>query len=161
MAPDAAAVAAVPFEYKGVGARFGATLIDGVLVSIAAGLLYMGLLSIDSLADVISSFESTDSAVMVELAFLGVLGFLYYVLFEGWFGGTLGKLILGMRVVNKSGKRVGLARAFFRNLLRIIDILAFAYLPGIILVARSKTKQHVADRIAGTYVVARKSLAGR
>jgi len=153
--------AAAPFEYKNVMPRFWAFFIDGVFLSIAMALLYVGALSVGTLTDVLSDFEKSESAAIVEAGFATALVFVYFVLFEGWFGGTLGKLILGMRVVDKNGKKVGMGRALFRNLLRIIDFLPFGYVLGIILVACSSTKQRVGDRVAGSYVVDHKSLAGR
>jgi len=146
----------VPFEYKGVGARLAAAVIDSILVSVPIALLYVSVL-----ADIFSGFESVEQAAAAEAVFPALLALVYYVLFEGWFGGTLGKLILGMRVVKKDGTRAGIGRAFFRNLLRILDFLPVAYLLGIIMVAASSTKQRLGDRIAGTYVVARKSLPRR
>ncbi len=149
--------AVVPFEYKGVGARLAAALIDGILFSIALAALFVTVLS-----DVSWSSVDDPEALLTEVgAILSFLTLAYYGLFEGLFGGTLGKLILGMRVVKKDGTRAGIGRAFFRNLLRILDFLPVAYLLGIIMVAASSTKQRLGDRIAGTYVVARKSLPRR
>ncbi len=147
----------VPFECKGVGARLAAALIDGILFSIALAALFVTVLP-----DVSWSSVDDPEALLTEVgAILSFLTLAYYGLFEGLFGGTLGKLILGMRVVKKDGTRAGIGRAFFRNLLRILDFLPFAYLLGIIMVAASSTKQRLGDRIAGTYVVARKSLPRR
>jgi len=150
------AAIAPAFEFKGVGARLGAALIDGVLLAIGFGLVYIGVL-----ADFLSELDSIETAATAEAAIPSLLTFAYYVLFEGWFGGTLGKLILGMRVVDKTGKRAGIGRAFLRNLLRILDFLPVAYLLGIIMVAASSTKQRLGDRLAGTYVVSRRSLRRR
>jgi len=153
--------AAGAFEYKSVGPRLAAAVIDSVLAGAAAGLIVANLLA-GILTDIGAEFGSdAEYVVIAELVSFSLLIFAYYVLFEGLFKGTLGKLILGMRVVETNGRRVGIGRAFFRNLLRIIDFLPVAYLLGIILVASSDTKQRVGDRIAGTYVVARKSLPGR
>ena len=148
--------AVVPFEYKGVGARLAAAVIDSILVFAPVALLYFKVLE-----EIFAGFESEEYAVIAEAALLILPALVYCVLFEGWFGGTLGKLILGMRVVKKDGTRAGIGRAFFRNLLGILDFLPFAYLLGIIMVAVSSTKQGLGDRIAGTYVVARKSLPRR
>lgn len=84
-----------------------------------------------------------------------VLAFGYYSFFEGVFGGTIGKLLLGMRVVNAEGRNCGLGRALVRNLLRIIDALPFAYIVGAALVDSSDKRQRLGDRVAKTYVVAR------
>ena len=150
------AAAPVPFEYKGVGARLAAAVIDSILVFVPVALLYFKMLE-----EIFAGFESEEYAVIAEAALLILPAFAYCVLFEGWFGGTLGKLILGMRVVKKDGTRAGIGRALLRNLLGILDFLPVAYLLGIIMVAASSTKQGLGDRIAGTHVVARKSLPRR
>ena len=77
---------------------------------------------------------------------------LYFVVLEA-FGGTLGKRILGMRIVKQDGSKPGFGAALVRNLLRVVDALPFAYLLGILMVAKSATKQRLGDRAAKTYVV--------
>ena len=68
-----------------------------------------------------------------------LVSFAYMILMEGYLGGTVGKLVLGIRVVDISGgKRPG--RALIRNVLRIVDFLPFCYLLGILMVAFSKKK---------------------
>jgi len=43
--------------------------------------------------------------------------------------------------------------SFIRNILRIIDILPFIYIIGMILIARSDKKQRLGDRAAHTIVI--------
>ena len=79
---------------------------------------------------------------------------LLYIAFEGG-GGTPGKRILGMRIVDAGGNKPGFGKALVRNLLGIVDFLPFAYIIGVIMVATSQTKQRLGDRVAGTYVIGR------
>jgi uncharacterized RDD family membrane protein YckC len=76
----------------------------------------------------------------------------YYFVMEAATGKTLGKMVMGLRVVSTSGPYTPM-KAFIRNLLRIIDGLPFLYLLGIIVVASSKQKQRIGDMAAGTLVV--------
>jgi len=69
-------------------------------------------------------------------------------------GATLGKRILGLRVVKIDGSPIGWSESIIRNLLRIIDGL-FAYLVGAILIWTSPQRQRLGDRVAKTVVVRR------
>ena len=85
-------------------------------------------------------------------AFLVVVGvglFLYFWLFEGLVGTTLGKLLFGLGVVRDPDGRVGLARAFARDLLRIVDLA----LIGFILAAVTPRRKRLGDMLAGSMVV--------
>lgn len=146
--------AAPTMEYKGVMPRFVATIIDGILTGVALTLL-MALLGGGMDPEMLASGDFAYALSGVPSLLIIALGWGYPIVFEGLLGGTIGKLILGMRVVNAEGDKIGLGRALVRNLLRIIDALPFAYLLGVILVASSDEKQRLGDRVAGTYVVAR------
>ncbi len=78
----------------------------------------------------------------------------YTTLFEGLFGATIGKLILGMRVVMEDGSSCDLRASVLRGLLRYIDGL-FLGLP-----AYSRMKpplyQRIGDKSAKTIVVGSK-----
>jgi uncharacterized RDD family membrane protein YckC len=86
------------------------------------------------------------------LAFLVVI-VLYMVLLEGLLGTTLGKWLLGLRVVGPDGRRPGLWRSFIRNLLRCVDSLPTLNILGTILILKSKEKARFGDRVAGTRVI--------
>jgi uncharacterized RDD family membrane protein YckC len=78
--------------------------------------------------------------------------FAYYVVMETAFGGTIGKLLVGLRVVDVRGCRITLGEALIRNAMRIVDGLLF-YLVGAISVWTSPLHQRLGDRLAGTVVV--------
>ena len=42
----------------------------------------------------------------------------YFILLEAYVGWTIGKKILGMRVINVTGNKIGLSKSVIRNLLR-------------------------------------------
>jgi uncharacterized RDD family membrane protein YckC len=74
---------------------------------------------------------------------------------EAVMGGTLGKMLLGIRIVTLDGSRIGWGASIIRNLLRIIDGLPFAYILGAILIWTSPHKQRLGDRVAHTVAVRR------
>ena len=79
---------------------------------------------------------------------------LYFVFLEGLLGATLGKWLLGLRVVRaEEGRTPGLARGALRNLLRLVDGLPAFNIVGILLIQRSPERARFGDRVAGTRVV--------
>ncbi|MFC1916381.1 RDD family protein [Chloroflexota bacterium] len=86
------------------------------------------------------------------LVFLFII-FAYFILMEAYAGWTVGKRVLGMKVVDESGSKIGLSRSIIRNLLRFVDGLPAFNIFGIVLIAFSPRDQRFGDRIAKTYVV--------
>ena len=72
---------------------------------------------------------------------------------EAYLGWTVGKNILGMRVVDENGGKIGLSKSVIRNILRLVDGLPAFHILGIILIATSPKDQRFGDRIAKTYVI--------
>ena len=86
------------------------------------------------------------------LGFLLVM-FLYFVLLEGLGGATVGKRLMGLRVVDVDGGRAGLIRSVIRNVLRVIDSLPTMGIVGAVLIATRADRARVGDLVAGTRVV--------
>jgi uncharacterized RDD family membrane protein YckC len=137
-------------QYVGVGRRFLVVLVDSILLGIVFGV--MGALFGQSQ---VSGGNVSVSLAGVPARLTFVILFLYYIVLEAVLGATLGKLLLGLRVVNVDGSRIGWGASIIRNLLRIIDALPFAYILGAILIWTSARKQHLGDRAAHTVVVRR------
>ncbi len=76
---------------------------------------------------------------------------LYFAIFENLYGATLGKLVLGMRVVMENGEPCTFGAAFIRSLFRYIDGLFF----GIPAYSSMKAPlyQRLGDKPAKTIVV--------
>ncbi len=81
-----------------------------------------------------------------------VLFWLYYWLFTGLKGQTLGKMAVGIKVVNAAGSVPGLGCAALREVLGKI-VSAIALWLGFLWVIWDKQKQGWHDKIASTYVV--------
>ena len=86
------------------------------------------------------------------LVFLFVI-FAYFILMEAYAGWTVGKKVLGLRVVDSDGNNIGLLKSVIRNLLRVVDGLPTMNILGVILIALSPRGQRFGDRIAKTFVV--------
>ena len=85
------------------------------------------------------------------LVFLGIIC-VYSVVLEGWAGATLGKWMLGLRIVGPDGGRPGLGKSLLRNALRLIDTLPALNILGVVLIVCSSQRARFGDRIAGTRV---------
>jgi uncharacterized RDD family membrane protein YckC len=130
------------------GRRVLATIVDGVLL----GLLFFVM----SMLFGSSSAEGGQvNASLNGLPFLMylVLVVAYYVLMEGYLGQTVGKMLLGIKVVREgNGEVPGLGGAAIRTALRVIDGLFF-YLVAFISVLASGKNQRLGDMVAHTLVV--------
>jgi uncharacterized RDD family membrane protein YckC len=130
-------------HYVGVGRRAVATIVD------TAMLFVLGYV----VAAVTGGLTSTGFEVQGGPALLVFgLWLLYYIALEATIGATLGKLLLGVRVVKAGGSRMDWSAAIIRNVLRIVDGI-FIYLIGAILVWSSQRRQRLGDRVADTVVV--------
>jgi uncharacterized RDD family membrane protein YckC len=80
-----------------------------------------------------------------------IIAFLYLWVLEASLGSTLGKAIMGIGVVNNSG-RSSMAASAIRNLLRVVDGLGFYFL-GALIASCTRFRRRLGDICAGTYVV--------
>jgi len=70
-----------------------------------------------------------------------------------WNGRTVGKRVLGLRVVDAQGLRLTFAQVLIRNLLRAVDSLPIFYLLGGMVCVLNARLQRLGDLAAGTIVV--------
>ncbi len=140
------------FEDAGVPLRFVAVLLDAIIVFFPLGIV-VGLLSGGGYAESGDGYWNAgiDIGSNAFLALLA-LGLGYYTLCEAASGATLGKRMVGIRVVREDGAHVTLGAALVRNLLRLVDGLFF-YLVGALFALTSARGQRLGDRAARTVVV--------
>lgn len=138
--------------------RFVAIVIDGFIVGIfsfaalfAAGPFAalsdaMASADLDAINAAMAQFQS--DAVPVNLAVSAVYNVVMMTLFNGQ---TLGKMVFGMRVVKKNGRRISVLDALLRNVLGYM--VSQIFLLGYIWAFADKEKQAWHDKMAGTVVV--------
>lgn len=91
--------------------------------------------------------------LLVHAAALGALA-AYGALFEGLFGATPGKFVMGIRVVRMGGGPAGPGRVLIRNLLRPVDLFPpYTGAVGLGLMALTASRRRLGDMVAGTVVV--------
>jgi len=140
-------------RYAGLGRRFLALLVDFTLfcacffpvTRLVKGVWLM------SPADHnwVNGWFISDPLCLVFLVIMA----LYMVVLEGLLGATLGKWLLGLRVVGPEGRRPGLWKSFIRNTLRSVDSLPTLNILGVILILKSRERTRFGDRVAGTRVI--------
>ena len=92
------------------------------------------------------------------MGFLMIVQFLIFwaypiVLEACWNGQTVGKRVLGLRVVAADGAPVGWVAAIVRNLLRTVDMLPLFYATGLVASLCDSYGRRLGDMVAGTLVV--------
>lgn len=139
------------FKLAGLGSRAGAMIMDQILLTVFNIMLALFLVFVIS-ADIAMSV--TDSAVALAIILFFLVYWGYFFVCEYFFGGkTLGKRLMGLRVIQDNGHSITLLSSFIRNLLRIIDMLPFGYLTGMIMVFFHSRHKRLGDLVAGTIVV--------
>ncbi len=88
---------------------------------------------------------------MESLVGLLLLPLIYFVIFEGLWGATVGKWITGIRVRRKDGGKINFATAFVRHIGRIISTIIFFL--GFALALIDNKRQALHDKIANTFVL--------
>jgi len=137
----------------GIGSRFIALLVDYVLW--VAGLVVLALLAL-LLLPAMHAFnvKSAQWAEAIVIFLLFLLNWGYFTLFEAfWNGRTPGKRVARIRVIQRSGRSIGMLESMARNLVRYVDQLPFFYAVGVITMFVTRQHQRLGDLAAGTLVV--------
>jgi uncharacterized RDD family membrane protein YckC len=141
----------VPFTYRvaGVGSRFLAWLVD---VGLLLVLMFLGL-CLGLVVDI--GRAGLGGAVILSVRFAVLFG--YFILFEWlWSGQTLGKYVVGIRVVTGQGTSVSFLQSAARNILRVADGLPVPfvlYTLGFAVAVCNREQRRLGDLAAGTLVV--------
>lgn len=133
------------FELATPVTRALAWAVDGAAIALA------GLL-IGQIAKLIGNVNS-DIATAVSVAGYFAISVVYAILLEWrWRGQTIGKRLLGLRVIDIHGLRLQLPQIALRNLLRFVDMLPLFYLVGGLTAVFSRNAQRLGDIAANTIV---------
>jgi len=150
---DTPELVSIDMPLAGLGSRFIALLVDYIIWTVALILL---VIIAALLSPAISAFNKLSAqwaeAIVIFLIFLFNWG--YFTLFEAfWNGRTPGKKVAKIRVIQRSGRSIGLFESMARNFIRYIDQIPFFYAVGVITMFVNKQHQRLGDLAAGTLVV--------
>lgn len=129
-------------KYVGFGRRFVAWLLDAIILGVLGWILGYVLGSKDATTLLVSVNNLISLALLVG----------YAVFYQASVGQTLGKKVMGIKVVDAKGQTPNMLTFFLREIVgRLVSgiILGIGYL----MVLWDGRKQGLHDKIASTYVV--------
>jgi len=144
---------AIQMPLAGIGSRFIALLVDYLIWII--GLVFV-IWIFAFLMPGLNAYNhlSAQWATALYLFLLFLFNWGYFTLFEAfWNGRTPGKRIARIRVIQRSGRPIGLFESMARNFVRYIDQIPFFYAVGAIAIFVTRDHQRLGDLAAGTLVV--------
>ena len=140
---------AVALEFVGFGARFGAKIIDWVLMwavgAVINMIFYGSIMGPTNPAQV--SFPTMGLVTLLNF----LIPLIYQTAFLYWRGQTIGKMALGIKVVTPEGAGLGLGKCIGRPLAEILS--GCLLLIGYLMVLWDPEKRALHDRLAGTRVI--------
>jgi uncharacterized RDD family membrane protein YckC len=150
---DTPELVAIEMPLAGIGSRFIALMVDYLIWG--SGLLLLSVLAF-FLLPAMHAFNVKSAqwaeAIVIFAVFLFNWG--YFTLFEAfWNGRTPGKRVARIRVMQRSGRSIGLLESMARNLVRYVDQIPFFYAVGAITMFSTSQHQRLGDLVAGTLVV--------
>jgi len=150
---------AITYEsYAGFWKRFGAFIIDSVVLVVITCVCAVIAVIVFGAAMFSTLFSTFLGAFLAIIAVVGyylfaiVLGWLYFTLMESSARqATLGKMAMGIVVIDINGNRISFVRANIRYWSKILS--SFIFFIGYILAAFTEKKQALHDLIANTFVI--------
>ncbi|WP_223699960.1 RDD family protein [Sutcliffiella deserti] len=143
------------FQSAGLGSRAAAFIVDQLILMIVNILIVIGLLLMlnASMMDFLL-LDMPSYLVAGAILLIFVVRWGYFFAFEYFSGGsTIGKKMVGIRVIQENGHSITLLSSLIRNLLRIIDSLPINYLIGMLMIFFHPKHKRLGDLVAGTIVV--------
>jgi uncharacterized RDD family membrane protein YckC len=134
----------IDYELAKTGSRIGAFFVDAVIFTIAYWIISLVL---------INFMNSSEDFVILALG--TVFGFLgYYFMLELFNRGqTIGKKIVGLRVIRLDGRDPTPADFLTRAIFLLPDVLLSSGIPAILLISSGRHNQRLGDMVAGTVVI--------
>lgn len=134
-------------EFAGFWLRFWATILDSLV------LLTISYLLFDPLRKILGVEQRTYSVVDLLDT---IVGFIYYIVLTVKYGQTLGKMAVGIQVIDQEGEELTWGKVMYREIVgKIVSCLVLFI--GYLAVAFDSKKRALHDRMAKTYVVKRNS----
>jgi uncharacterized RDD family membrane protein YckC len=143
-----------PVEYAGFLRRFFAVFIDGIvlrIISIPLGFVYLYIYT-QATGLELKQIVNDPLFNLIDIIIGTVVTLLYFTLQESSNNrGTLGKLALGLRVVDEQGDRITFTRALGRWCGKFLSTILL--LTGFLMQPFTEKKQALHDMMAGTLVL--------
>lgn len=165
-------------EVASWGRRFGAFIVDNIILGIPIGIYAFGrVMSEFSDAGVFEGTEPSEAELnrvmdsmtgdMLMFGLIGtIIGALYFILMHGTVGKTLGKMMFGIKVIKDDGNLCDLGAAFRRAVVYPIGG-GVPYIGWLITIINGlwplwdDRHQSLGDKLGATYVVRKEQAVGR
>ena len=141
-------------HYGGFWIRFVALVIDGILLAVVNGILTVPLrlvgiggMMTDSAAAFGAGMGLLGFSILVSMA----IGIVYNVYFISTRGATVGKMLLGLKIIRSDGSPVSAGRALGRYLAQFVSGMILGI--GYIIAAFDSEKRALHDHLADTRVI--------
>jgi uncharacterized RDD family membrane protein YckC len=145
----------IPFETAGIVSRGIAKLLDFLVLSVILVPSSLISFAIVGMADDPQNTQWSSIVAAIFFFITASIPFLYFVCLEYWMNGqTIGKRVLGIRVIHDRGGKASFSAVFLRNLLQLADLFPGFYFTGMIAIFLHREEKRIGDMIAGTLVVA-------
>jgi uncharacterized RDD family membrane protein YckC len=150
--------------YAGFASRAVAIIVDFAIIGlvtsvvVAALSLFFSISSVERfinwlnsvLPGIINVFDALTSPPFGVIFFL-LFEYAYFIFFFATTGQTVGKAVMGLRVVTTDGKRMGVKRSFIRTLCYVLSLAPLGL--GFLWVLGEDRRRTWHDKIAHTYVL--------
>jgi uncharacterized RDD family membrane protein YckC len=133
------------YELGSLGDRIVAAIIDWVVIF--AYIIIIGVTISFTNIKGAGSFKFLIVIILIPIFFYDLISELLLN------GQSLGKKVMGIRVISLSGQQPSFSQYLNRWIFRLIDMTFSSYMLAVILVAATERKQRLGDIIAGTVVV--------
>lgn len=133
--------------------RWAATLIDFILLGSLFFFTY-------GIIEILGNELYYETSFIWNILLLAII-ISYYFIQEAMSGYTIGKFILGIKVVDNNCEIPGFKKSLIRTLFRLIEVNPFIFggIPAGIAVLSNKKKQRIGDVVANTYVIKCKDIS--
>lgn len=140
-------------RYASVWSRIAAYLIDSLVLGVVNVVAYLAVIVVATTTDQTGAPTVPPTAMLAAIILVLVLDGIYFVAQEGSSGQTIGKRVLGIKVVKADGGEMSVDAALVRYLFLLLAGLGLGGLVTLLMISLSDTKQRIGDRVAGTIVV--------
>lgn len=144
-----------PVQYMGFWIRVVAALIDGIILSVVNNIVTRpigpGFEVERDFSDRVTSIQFNPGNFFLTLAVTSAISIAYFVVGYSRWGQTVGKLALGIKVVDANGRLLSPGKAFIRWLGAIVSALILFI--GYLMVAWDPRKQALHDKMAGSFAI--------
>jgi uncharacterized RDD family membrane protein YckC len=134
----------------GFGRRLAASLLDALFLGFLSFLLVTALGFVALFIGIFRSEQIIPFDTLIILV-TAIFALVYYVTYWSKSGQTLGKSMLGIKVVDQAGSPPSTGKAILRFVGYLISAVVFSL--GFVWIAFDQKRQGWHDKIAGTYVV--------